>query len=95
MKIKLNQTQADLITALLHNVILGDGSRYSDAAYDLMQSYPEIFGRECDEIPVVVKFPKDSSGARSIRVKPLAEKEAESVSTDAWPFKQFSPYGVR
>lgn len=80
MKIKLNQTQADLITALLHNVILGEGDRYSDAAYDLMLAYPEVFGRECDEVPVKVKFPKGDDGYRSIRVS------AKEAPASTWPF---------
>ena len=87
MKIKLNQVQADLITALLHNVTLGTNDIYADAAYDLMEQYPEIFGRECGEVPVKVKFPKGFDGDRTIVVK--AKKQDAAVNTQedpGWPF---------
>lgn len=92
MKIKLNQTQADLITALLHNVILGTGDVYADAAYELMEKYPEIFGRDCDEVPVKVKFPKDAGGERSIKVTARLYNllgpggKIDQMSAQAWPF---------
>lgn len=93
MKIKLNQTQADLITALLQNVILSTGDIYADAAYELMEKYPEIFGRECDEIPVKVKFPKHAWGERSIKVTARldnllgpGDKIVDQTSAQAWPF---------